>query len=207
MVQPLADPTESRTNTLQEFFFISRYNQFWNVIGYRLDVNGEENGIGTLYRFSSNNIPVNSTNLTSFVQLFTTNADLTQLPNFSRIIDGVIDFRIRAFDPGGNLLPNINSPSQYLFRNNNISIGAISSTNEPTSYRFRSNAVPAFVEVELGILENRALQRYYSMTNNFSVAQGYLTSHAGQVHIFRQRIPIRTVDATAYNTNLSTLLP
>jgi hypothetical protein len=26
----------------------------------------------------------------------------------------------------------------------------------------------------------------------------YLTNYAGQVHIFRQRIPIRNVDPTAY---------
>lgn len=199
LIQPLTDPNEFRTNTLQELFFISRYNQQWNAIGYKIDVNGEGSGIGTLYRFSSNNIPVNSTNLTSFILNFTTMDPALSSSNCSRIIDGVIDFRIRAFDMNGNLLPNINTPQSYFFNTNNIYIQT-NLVGEPNSYRFVSNAVPAYVEVELGILETRTLQRYYSMTNsaNPTVAQNFLQSHAGQVHIFRQRVPIRAVDPTAY---------
>ena len=53
---PLTDPNELRTNTLQELYFISRYNQQWNIIGYKVDLNGEGNGVGTLYRYSSNGI-------------------------------------------------------------------------------------------------------------------------------------------------------
>ncbi len=194
VVQTLTDPGESRTNMLQELYFITRYNQQWTAVGYKIDLNGETNGVGTLYRWSSNNIPVTSTNLSNLVLPFTS---LDPSTNGSRIIDGVIDFRIRAYDMNGNLL-GTNVAIPWFGKYNNIYTQTNATTGEPMYYRFRSNAVPAYVEVELGILETRTLQRYYSMTNNPSVAEAFLTNHAAQVHMFRQRVPIRAVDPTAY---------
>src|SRR5581483_5966537 len=199
MTQPLTDPTEQRTNTLQQLYFVTRNNQYWNILGYRVDPNGEANGVGTLYRYSLNNIPVIGTvpaslnaasNLISVINDFTNSVPTN---NFNRVIDGVVDFRVRTFDSNGNLIPN-----QANFFG--ITASSNSTTGEFYYYRFVSNAVPAFVEVELGILETRTLQRYYSMTNagSSTVAQTFLTNHAGQVHMFRQRIPIRAVDPTAY---------
>lgn len=202
VIQPLTDSGESRTNTLQELYFISRYNQQWNAIGYKIDLNGVTNGMGTLYRWSANNISVNSTNLSSFISSF---INLDPSTNGSRIIDGVVDFRIRAFDMQGNLLAT-NASAPLFGTNFNIYIKT-NTWGEPIFYRFCSNAVPAYVEVELGILETRTLQRYYSMTNSGpnTVAQNFLASHAGQVHIFRQRVPIRAVDPTAYPFTLPIL--
>ncbi len=199
--QTLNDPAEQRTNFLQQVYFVTRYNQQWNIIGYRVDSSGEANGIGTLYRYSLNNIPVNGTvpppaiinagsNLMSVVYDFT---NTVHTNNFTRVIDGVVDFRVRALDPNGNLIPA---------QTNAFGITAYTNTlnGEFYFYRFMSNAVPAYVEVEFGILETRTLQRYYSMTNaaNPAVGQSYLTNHAGQVHMFRQRVPVRAVDPTAY---------
>jgi hypothetical protein len=59
-----------------------------------------------------------------------------------------------------------------------------------------SNTVPASVEVELGVLEDRTLQRAESLSG--AVQTAYLWNHAGQVHIFRQRAWIRNVDPSAY---------
>jgi hypothetical protein len=65
---------------------------------------------------------------------------------------------------------------------------------------FYSNKVPASVEVELGVLEDRTLQRAESLPNMAPIyAQtAYLSKHVGQVHIFRQRAWIRNVDPSAY---------
>jgi hypothetical protein len=54
------------------------------------------------------------------------------------------------------------------------------------------------VEIELGILETQALERYRSLLvpGSAAAATTYLTNHPGFVHIFRQRIPIRGVDPT-----------
>ena len=203
--QTLNDPAEQRTNYLQQLYFITRYNQQWNIIGYRVDSSGEANGIGTLYRYSLNNIPVNGTipppsiinansNLMSVTNDFTTSGVPTN--NFTRVIDGVVDFRVRALDANGNLIAG---------QTNAFGITAYTNTlnGEFYFYRFMSNAVPAYVEVEVGILETRTLQRYNSMTNisggaRNAVALGFLTNHAGQVHMFRQRVPVRAVDPTAY---------
>jgi hypothetical protein len=60
-----------------------------------------------------------------------------------------------------------------------------------------SNALPASVEVELGILEDRTLQRAESIPIA-NVRSNYLAQQAGKVHLFRQRVWIRNVDPSAY---------
>jgi hypothetical protein len=66
---------------------------------------------------------------------------------------------------------------------------------------FWSNAVPAAVELELGILEQHALERYNSIGDpnarlNYLQSTNYYLS--SRVQLFRQRIPIRNVDPLAY---------
>jgi hypothetical protein len=75
-------------------------------------------------------------------------------------------------------------------------------TGDLTTAQFTGISLPAYVEVELGILEDRTLAHYQALTNGSdgpgSAAWNYLMNHAGQVHIFRQRIPIRNVNPVAY---------
>jgi hypothetical protein len=52
---------------------------------------------------------------------------------------------------------------------------------------FASNALPAMVEIELGILEPQTLEQARSVLN----PDVFLQKQAGKVHIFRQQIPIR----------------
>ncbi len=60
-----------------------------------------------------------------------------------------------------------------------------------------SNTLPASVEMEMGVLEDRALQRAESIPN--SIAQSnYLAQQSGAVHVFRQRVSIPNVDPSAY---------
>jgi hypothetical protein len=61
---------------------------------------------------------------------------------------------------------------------------------------FRSNAVPAYLELELGVLEPDALRIYQQMINDQQPAQAraFLEKRIGKVQIFRKRIPVRTVD-------------
>ena len=59
-----------------------------------------------------------------------------------------------------------------------------------------SNAVPASVEVELGVLEDSTLQRAESLSG--AAQLNYLSNHIGQVHLFRQRVMIRNVDPAVY---------
>jgi len=190
-VWPLANPPDVRTNVMEQLFFLTRYNQQWNAVGFEVEPDSLANGVGTLYRYSSNNVP--PANLANQLNIFASARSLLSTnTNFNRIIDGVVDFRIRTFNINGNVI---------IGRNTALTITAITNQNSQNefSYQFRNNAVPAYVEVELGILETRTLERYRSYSNNPSLALSYLTNHAAQVHIFRQRIPIRAVDTAAYH--------
>jgi len=193
-VWPLANPPDVVTNVMEQLFFLTRYNRQWNAVGFEVD--SVNNGVGTLYRYSSNNVPLPNlafqvTNFMNATSLLSTNT------NFNRIIDGVVSFRIRTFSTNGALLFG-NLLFGTFGTNATGSIFAANMGNEYV-YRFNSNAVPAYVEVELGILETRTLERYRSYSNSPSLALNYLTNHAAQVHIFRQRIPIRAVDTAAYH--------
>jgi hypothetical protein len=61
-----------------------------------------------------------------------------------------------------------------------------------------SNALPASVEIEMGVLEDRALQRAESLGGSFTAQSNYLAQQAGKVHVFRQRVSIPNVDPAAY---------
>jgi hypothetical protein len=63
-----------------------------------------------------------------------------------------------------------------------------------------SNTLPASVEIQLGILEDRTIQRAESLPDLTPVwaRSNYLAQQAGKVHVFRQRFPIRNVDPSAY---------
>jgi Tfp pilus assembly protein PilV len=226
--------------SLEDLYFVTRYNRQWNAVGYRLlpsDTNyggGTQFGVGTLYRFATNNVPLST--LANFGLQY--NNFLTDPPfppaSFSRVVDGVVDFRIRTFDRNGLLIPT--QIVRYINRTGfgaatvtnytgNADLGPLIIFNQPTfdwvdanpatefintniqyylaatgdyQYVFLSNAVPAYVEVELGIMEAPALAQLQALTNSPAAYTNFLTSHAGQVHIFRQRVSIPAADPAAY---------
>ena len=68
-----------------------------------------------------------------------------------------------------------------------------------------SNTLPASVEIELGVLEDRTLQRAGSLgiagqppSPSVPIQWQYLQNQAGKVHVFRQRVTIPNVDPSAY---------
>jgi hypothetical protein len=67
-----------------------------------------------------------------------------------------------------------------------------------------SNTLPASVEIQLGVLEDRTLQRATSLSTNspgsgfLSPQLNYMAQQAGKVHLFRQRVTIPNCDPTAY---------
>ena len=66
-------------------------------------------------------------------------------------------------------------------------------------YTFCSNALPAAVEMELGLLEQYSWDRYNSIPIA-AARRAYLQREdiSTRVHLFRQRVPIRNVDPLAY---------
>lgn len=195
LVQPLDFPpsgTDNWTNNLHQLYFVTRNNQQWSAIGYRLATNECANGIGTLYRFGSTNIDYTNCNALATAANYFNTSDPTINNYWSRIIDGVVDFRVRTFDQNGNPIQATNV---------GLVVPVSVATNFSGEYAyevFRGDALPAYAEIELGVLEDRTLAKYQALasagTGPNTAAWGYLTNHAAQVHIFRQRIPIRNVN-------------
>lgn len=211
LVQPLVDPNDIKINNLQEIFFVTRSNMQWSCIGYRLGDMDYAKGIGTLYHYNSTNIPTRNISDLLVNYNYFANTDPAVYPtNFSRIIDGVVDFRVRLYDTNGVVMTNTNSlfPTIYIYGTNSYATYygtpqyAVADYMDYVSASFSSNAIPGYVELELGVLEDRSLAKYQALTNGNdgpgSPAYNYLTNHAGQVHVFRQRIPIRNVNSSAF---------
>lgn len=206
-----ASPPSKRVNYLQRFFFLSKVNQDWIGTGYQVVTNEGSVWVGALYRYSVTNFPRNGPFTAS--GSFSWNTPIT---NMARIAEGIVHFRVRPFAPNGfPLLSDGNALGPAFYRTNGV-IGVsgafpygfardIIIRGEPRApdkalgYYFFGRAVPAFVELELGILEPQVYQRFKSIPEQVPAARRqFLSDHVGQVHIFRQRIPIRNVDVSVY---------
>ncbi|HZR19981.1 MAG TPA: hypothetical protein VFE51_22040 [Verrucomicrobiae bacterium] len=207
-----------RTNLIQRFYFLSKLNQDWLGTGYEVVPDDTNGCVGTLYRYSITNYPRGAMfdtvnfrgGLIDMSGKFRSFVDPT---NMSRIADGIVHLRLRAFARNGYLLttnyvtgtnaaypvqvngPYTNLPNAYAY-SSAFAFGNNTDLKQAACY-FVSNALPGYVELELGILEPRVLQKYRSIPISTS-ARDYLSNHVGQVHIFRQRIPVRNLDLSAY---------
>ena len=204
-----------RTNILENLFFLSRYNQTWSGIGYCVRTNmnfglaGNMNQVGTLYRYQTN-VTASQFNGNGMMP-YSTFLSATDRLSFSKVLDGVVDFRVRCYDTNGTLLVGNNAPflaGNDLMTNNNftaITNSVVIAPGEVESYAFSNNIVPAYVEVQVGVLEPAVLKRYNSIPGITPASQitrsNFLANHAGNVQLFRQRITIRNVDPCAYTTN------
>jgi type II secretory pathway pseudopilin PulG len=207
-LQPLpGTASPSRTNLLEEVFFLTQENQTgqprWSGIGYWVGdpVNGgpATGGWGTLYRFQTNTV---FRDMPSPRSLYNYYNSVARRSLSSRIIDGVVHFKVRAFTTNGTWItpvsPDVATPMRARMQYSPSVPGEVDYVTGPF-FTFTNTAVPAFVEFELGILEERALARLKSIPAADSLTRSnYLAQQAGRVHLFRTRVPVRNVDPTAY---------
>jgi len=206
LVQALPGTTAQRVNSIQELFFLTRFNQDWIGTGYKVLPNPGSDCVGSLYRYTA----------TSRLNPGAMSADFLSktATNLSLVAAGIVNFRITTFATNGfRILPNPALPgktnSVFLVQRDpalapfgpfaiNSSTAYWSGTvPDQVDYYFVSNAVPAYVELEIGILEPATLERYRSIGSP-AAARDYLSNHVAQVHVFRQRATIRNVDYSAY---------
>ena len=210
--QPLVMPlpgnnSAGRTNLLEDVFLLTRENLTWTGIGYfvRVETNnvlrfpvepvyGNQQVLGgQLYRFEES-LPVSDAAApyqlySDFFNVQARNGALaTNSATTARVADGVVHFKVRAYDPNGVWLTR---------STNNILVVSNALVSDISLYQFRSNAVPASVEFELGLLEDRVWERYKSLPVA-TARYNYLTNQVGRVHVFRQRVAVRCVDPSAY---------
>lgn len=205
-------PAVIRTNAIYDLYFLTKENQTWTGIGYALG--NRQGGVGTLYRYEmSARAPVSpQTMFNSFYFdyndggpsgpgtnkiLFSLNRALDNnlKLNISRLIDGVVHFRVRAYDPTGSFITNnvgITAPTNTIWLDK--------STLIPGEIRYRamySNLVPAAVELELGVLEDTILAKARAIPD-LTARTNYLAQQVSHVHLFRLRVPVRNIDPTAF---------
>jgi competence protein ComGC len=193
----VSDTNTCRTNVLENFFILTRQNTTWTGVGYVVDTTST-NYLNPLYRFSmTTNVLAGGGPAALYTNFLSAIAVLPIPPNatnLSHLVDGVVHLTVRAYNPNGYWMTN-----GYPFGYTNIARNVWFSPpmlGEVSCYMF-SNALPASVEIQLGILEDRTLQRAESIPDPIA-RSSYLAQQAGKVHLFRQRFPIRNVDPSAY---------
>jgi hypothetical protein len=225
VLQGLPGSQASRTNVFHDVFVMGKQNLDYVGIGYHVQPDGGSQIVGTLYRFMTNRPKASfggqsASGLSLEFRLATNppaGAPAGAAPGkMSRIADGVVHFSVRAFDTNGCPFTYIKTaPAFGMFRTNGyVQVGALGSDYaimhnsrvtvpnpalpDRYNYYFFSNAVPAYLELEVCFLEPHILDRLRGLNGNPTAQTQYLSNHVANVHLFRRRIPIRNVDFLAY---------
>jgi hypothetical protein len=194
----LDGPRPSQDIALQEFFLLSNLGKEWRQVGYLVlphRTGNSEQPVGTLYRVVlSNHVAQLTSNSLSGRYFTERNLLLQNRTNalFQRVTDGVVHFRLRAFDTNGIPIWRSNPATNNIYAVRDPLSGP-RLPNDPYEilYAFLDDALPAYLELELGIVEPQVFEQLKSMPNP-TMAYRHLTNQAARVHLFQQRIPIRT---------------
>lgn len=146
-----------------------------------------------------------------------------QSTNFSQVADGIVHFKIIPYDTQGRILgfgtTNLDStyqmmrttisglplpfPASNFGQGNRALVPAANVILQQTYFNdinetiatFRSNALPAYLELELGVLEPDAMRQYNQMLEDGlpNQAKRFMEKRLASVQVFRKRIPFRTV--------------
>lgn len=210
-----------RTNVIHTLYFLNRQTNIWTAVGYRLNPLGK--GVGTFNRWqtsfrSFNQFGFGGTNLHPTLAFTQARLDST---NYHHLAEGVVHFKLTPYDPNGYpLVYNTTNHFTNLYVINRLDAGSRPMTpredysddasklgpfnvllqqawaTDPADSRatFFSNALPASLEVELGILEPQTWRQYQVLAADGNPnAAKFLADRLNKVHLFRQRIPIRQV--------------
>lgn len=204
LTQDLPGTSVQRTNLLNYFFALGRVNTKWTGVGYVVNATNNST-LYPLYRFyAETNVSLPALTLYNLFRNEIVNSQWTN-NNLSHVIDGVVHLTVRAQDPDGHWINDIDSrPYSYTNAMNTVFFYAPDGYGEAQFFMF-SNTVPAAVELELGVMEDATLARAESLSAGAflspTVAPAqwkFLQGQAGRVHVFRQRVTIPNVDPTAY---------
>jgi prepilin-type N-terminal cleavage/methylation domain-containing protein len=193
LVQALPASSQQRTNLLQWFFILGRRNTQWTGAGYVVN-SGSTSPLYPLYRFYAE-ANIHSDPYALF-NAFATNIYYGHWTNMSHLADGVLHLVVRAYDFNGYWMTNT---YQYYAGqwHTNVNVWFMSSLWGEVNCAVFSNTLPTAVQMEMGVLEDRTLERAESIPVA-SARNNYLAQHAAQVHLFRQRVTIPNVDPSLF---------
>ena len=194
LVQSLPASSGVRSNLLNYFFMLGRVNNTWTGVGYIVDTTSTTS-FYPLYRFyAETNLHANPLAL---FREFNNSVVNAQWNSMSHIMDGVVHLVVRAHDPRGSWINNFSTNAHNTFYLSPATTpSGPFSWGEGQFYMF-SNTIPAAVELQMGILEDRALQRAESLPTK-NAQTNYLFQQSGHVHIFRQLVTIPNAIPSAY---------
>jgi len=168
-------PTQTRVNQLQDITFMTRLNDEWMATAYR--ISNAVDGAGALYRWTRTYTNgVSPETLSNFCWVATALPAPTAAAtdtNFQFIADGVAHLAAYPYTTNGVAMTN--SP---------IVVG-----NAIRGYGYPGNELPAFLDLELGVLELKTVAQFNARAPGNRVA--WLKDQANRMHLFIQRIPIR----------------
>ena len=218
--QSLPGSAQSRTNLVSQLFFLTRNNQTWTGNGYVVAVPSNSLNmvnVGTLYHYQAS-APISDrfaiSNLCHNFQVNAYNAIYGSISaNLHRVADGVLHLRLQTYSCttnyytiNGTLITPNNGNGFY-----NTNFLPTTTNQQNTIYAqyfnlygqsysaFTSNALPAYVNLDLAVLEHEAWEKFSSLPVG-AAQQQYLAREqtAGRIHVFRRHIALPNVDPAAY---------
>lgn len=198
LIQPMVGGSSTRTNVLENVFILSRGNEngvpMWYGVGYAVATNVPSGSLYALYRFySRTNIQADPSGLYLAFQNAVYNG---QWAAMSHLMDGVVALTVRPYNASGyGMTSLIHYEDGQWVTNQNVRFDP--AFYGETGFTMFSNALPSSVQIEMGVLEDRALQRAESLNASAPAQAKFLAGSASQVHLFRQRVSIPNLDPSA----------
>jgi type II secretory pathway pseudopilin PulG len=214
----------ARTNAFHELYFLSRdrqsgTNKLWQATVYRvltvtnltpmalenrvLATNLATEGVGWLARRTQlMDLAFPETYLGVEQLRMSTTAEA--LGQHQRVVNGVVHFRVTPLDRQGMpifLMAAGVYGGGVIVTNNRVGWQPPPDRAELTErdHYFTGDRLPAFLQVELGLLEPQVVERWHSLANPAAKAR-FLRNQAARVHFFQQRIPIRSAPSLMPST-------
>lgn len=205
-----------RDTALHELFYLVE-QQPGRWVGAGLFVAGEDpmstvDGVGSLWRYEDTNPqPVQGARAGEQVAILNNrflNNTAYRTNHVSRLIDGVVFFRVTAFGPQGQplddkllrevqsgILPRSMIPAADVVMGPTTGIRAANDLPAIPAFPFngtffRNRALPSAIEIELGILPPTLVDQLRTLGEVPAVRNRFLTNNAANVLVFRQRIPL-----------------
>jgi prepilin-type N-terminal cleavage/methylation domain-containing protein len=196
---------ETRQHQLQDFFFLTREGLDWKCTGYFVRATAEpttnqlmvprpadailwQQGVGSLYRFEmkTNYLRMDNeflqTHIANFFVIPITGSYPKDFPfeNVVRVADGIIHLRVGCYT-NGVLVPFVDTFNNITLRD-----------NDPADFVTLTNGQsPSHITIEMGVLEPKTLGLARAIPGGVG-ASNILRRAAGNVLMFRARVPVRT---------------
>lgn len=184
-------PTGSvRTNRMQDIGFLSRRGD--ELFGTAYRVAYSSNGVGILHRFSTNRfrdtLPWRTSNVLVEIASEVSGLDPERSPSFHPLLDGVVSLTFTPYHTNGIAYRNTYTTLPRQEANGRVI------NYDRQDFEFLADRVPAYIEIELAVVEPNILARFRARDADVPGRQAaleYLNRQIGKTHLFRQRVAIR----------------